>query len=233
MANINLLFLVAIPLLIVPIHYWSGINALGVALLSIKNFFKVPLLTPPHKGRISSIEYLYSTVFMVVFITIIYTVYIQSIGSGLDTYSRIFQSTTLLQSVSVFVSKNKNKQFFKWENISIPINKGILLNKHILNNNINNFWSKNVENLGEDLHLLILTRIKFDNGEFSTIGNLQRLNKEDKDFYINYLSNILDLKSDHYTSTPIIGFTISFGLREGRLPDKQLNNDKNKTISSR
>lgn len=96
----------------------------------------------------------------------------------------------------------------------------------IINTQINQFWTKNIEIISKDLHFLILTRIKFDNGEFSTLGNLQRLNIEDKDYYINYLSSILDLKSDHYTNTPIIGFTFSYGFREGKAVDKQISINK-------
>ena len=99
-------------------------------------------------------------------------------------------------------------------------------NKQIITNNIKQFWTENIDNISKDLHLLILTRIKFDNGEYSTLGNLQRLNKDDKDYYINYLSSILELNSDHYISTPIIDFTISYGFREGILPNKQFNKDK-------
>lgn len=89
-------------------------------------------------------------------------------------------------------------------------------NKQIITNNIKQFWTENIDNISKDLHLLILTRIKFDNGEYSTLGNLQRLNKDDKDYYINYLSSILELNSDHYISTPIIGFPVSEGFLKKR-----------------
>ena len=202
-----------------------------VALLSVKKFFSSFLI-----NRISSIAQLFSVVFII-------TIYIQSIGSGLCFDGGLFQVTSfthqqcesialgfstlnLTSTKNKALTKNKNKPNFKWENISLPIKKGIFLNKQIINTHINQFWSTNIDNISKDLHLLILTRIKFDNGEYSTLGNLQRLNKDDKDYYINYLSSILELNSDHYISTPIIDFTISYGFREGILPNKQFNKDK-------
>lgn len=193
----------------------------GNALLSIRLINRNNIA----KHRISSIIGIISVVF-------IFTIYIQSIGSGIYDDSGLFQITTWTQLIHSLAlvpikNKNKNKQIFKWENIEIPTKKGIFLNKQIINSQIDQFWSKNIEKISKDLHLLILTRIKFENGEFSTLGNLQKLNIEDKDYYTNYLSSILDLKSDYYINTPMIGFTISYGFREGRLPEKQFSKNNN------
>lgn len=150
------------------------------------------------KHRISSI---------ICIISVVFTIYIQSIGSGMCNDGGLFQVTTntiydsiyfhpigwglyndlglfqvtsfkLIHSLALLPLTNKasskastKNPLFKWNNLSIPISKGIFLNKQVLNTHINQFWMENIENISKDLHLLILTRIKFDNGKYQTISS--------------------------------------------------------------
>ena len=124
--------------------------------------------------------------------------------------------------INLLQTKMTNKYVLgKWTNYHFDFKKDLLLNNEIISFYINEFWNINdLKNMPDNIHMLILTRIKWDNGEFATLGYLQKLNKNDKDYYIRYLNNILEIKSDHYTSTNIKGISISYGFRKGKIEDK-------------
>nr|YP_010991015.1 DNA polymerase [Pappia fissilis]WOX61288.1 DNA polymerase [Pappia fissilis] len=54
------------------------------------------------------------------------------------------------------------------------------------------------------------------NGEYRTLGNLQRLNFDDKDYLIQYLTGLLELQSDEYKNRPIKAIILSYGIRDGK-----------------
>jgi hypothetical protein len=76
--------------------------------------------------------------------------------------------------------------------------------------------------LDDNKHIIFLCRLQWDNGELATLGNLQRLNKEDKDYIFDYLLNMISIKSDAYTSNPMISLTFSYGIRDGLASIKEI-----------
>ncbi len=79
--------------------------------------------------------------------------------------------------------------------------------------------------LDDNKHIIFLCRLQWDNGELATLGTLQRLNKDDKDYIYDYLLNMISIKSDEYTSNPMISLTFSYGIREGLAPVKEIKTD--------
>ena len=68
--------------------------------------------------------------------------------------------------------------------------------------------------------MFILFKINYVNNGFSTIGRLQKLSSNDKDWYINWIINNMDFKSEYYNETQIESFIISYGFKEGKISDK-------------
>jgi hypothetical protein len=52
--------------------------------------------------------------------------------------------------------------------------------------------------LNENQHIWLLFRLEWSNGQFVTIGKLQKLNKEDKDYLFEYIMKNMEDKSDYY-----------------------------------
>jgi hypothetical protein len=59
-------------------------------------------------------------------------------------------------------------------------------------------------------HMFILFKIKYNNNEIATIGKVQRLNIEDKNWYIDWIINNMEVKSEYYNETQIDSFIISW-----------------------
>jgi hypothetical protein len=76
--------------------------------------------------------------------------------------------------------------------------------------------------LDDNKHIIFLCRLQWDNGELATLGNIQRLNKDDKDYIFNYLLNMISIKSDAYTSNPMMSLTFSYGIRDGLASIKEI-----------
>jgi hypothetical protein len=68
-------------------------------------------------------------------------------------------------------------------------------------------------------HVLFLFRIKYDNGHYSTIGKLQKINnsKESKEELNKYIKNIIDISLDAYKDIPISSIVFSYGIRDGKI----------------
>ena len=86
--------------------------------------------------------------------------------------------------------------------------------------NFNKFWKNIQSGFNKNNHLFILFKIKYNNGEFVTIGKLQRLNLSDKDWYINWIIDNMVFKSEYYNETQIESLIFSYGFKSGIIPNK-------------
>src|SRR5580700_1167246 len=82
------------------------------------------------------------------------------------------------------VPSYKKHKKFHWENYYIPLTSGMLFTNDLLKKYLSLFWEDKVQKLNNE-HILFLCRLQWDNGDFATVGDLQRLNKEDKDYIYN------------------------------------------------
>jgi hypothetical protein len=101
----------------------------------------------------------------------------------------------------------------------------------LFKNKFNQFWKSIQSEFNENNHLFILLKIKYVNNDFITIGKLQRLNLADKDWYINWIIDNMEFKSEYYNETQIEEIIFSYGFKKGKIPDKDsLNLNVNSVI---
>jgi DNA polymerase type B, organellar and viral len=136
----------------------------------------------------------------------------------------IFPENNLNMAMVVLSNKNivklrKVSSKNSWNSFTININSKIFT-KTLFKNKFNKFWSQIENKFTEHNHMFILLKIKYVNGEIATIGDLQRINNSDKDWYINWIINNMEFKSEYYNETQIESFIISYGFKEGHIENK-------------
>ena len=115
--------------------------------------------------------------------------------------------------------KNNLLKLSNWENYTIRI-KPSIFSRDLLEKNLDLFWNKIVENISKDQHILFLFRLQWSDTQFVTIGNLQRLNKEDKDYILDFIMEEIKDRGEYYLEQSIISIVFSYGIREGRALEK-------------
>jgi hypothetical protein len=127
----------------------------------------------------------------------------------------------------ITISTNKyNFKSSQWNNILYPLDN-FIFTRELLKKYINKFWKENIDTIDrtEDYHIILLARIRRDNGQIATIGTLQKLNVDDKDSLYNYLVAIIELKTGGYVDIPINGIVFSFGIRQGIAPIRTIDKE--------
>lgn len=103
-----------------------------------------------------------------------------------------------------------------WDNYKIQLTEEVLINKEVINDSIDNFWLKVIKKVKSNNHLYILFRVKTSD-HYLTLGNLQKLNLSDKEYFKNYILNIFEFKDDSYKKIYIEEVIFSYGIREGKI----------------
>jgi hypothetical protein len=132
-------------------------------------------------------------------------------------------SETVQMALAAFSSKNiikLRKTNNVWNEFILKVNNKIF-SKKLFVKTFNKFWNEIEKEFTHDNHLFILFKIKYNNGEFVTIGNLQRLNQNDKNSYINWIINNMEFKSEYYNETQIDSIIITYGFKKGIIADKK------------
>nr|AWX52937.1 hypothetical protein [Lactarius sp. (in: basidiomycete fungi)] len=133
---------------------------------------------------------------------------------GIRRFSKASKNIIKLRKVT---SKNI------WKTLTFNINNKIF-SRTLLENIFNKFWNQIIHEFTENNHMFILFKIKYVNNEISTIGSLQKLSLNDKDWYISWIINNMDFKSEYYNETQIDSIIISYGFKEGQISDKNILN---------
>lgn len=184
----------------------------------MKNIKFIIILAAKALPFILNIRYHYFLLILTIifYSLVIILLYIHTIGSELDIYSGL---SFMFPAIIKLRNKNVNwtDKVYTFDNL--------IFNKEVLKKFINKFWKDNIELLDKDSHILLLTKIRRDNGQIATIGNLKRLNLDDKDYLIDQLLNIIDLKTGGYEDVPINAIIFSFGIRSGLAPIKGIHTD--------
>ena len=116
--------------------------------------------------------------------------------------------------------KFKTNKILNWIDYRVNTHNQ-LFTRDLLNNNLNRFWMDIMENkVSENQHIWLLFRLQWANGEYVTIGKLQKLNKTDKEYLLNYILNMMEDKSEYYISTEMISMIFSYNIRKGLAKDK-------------
>src|SRR6266498_3285900 len=102
-----------------------------------------------------------------------------------------------------------------WVNKEYKLDSSIIISDIIVNKYIDIFWNDIMNKLDNKQYILLLFRIKFINSNYSTIGELQKINKNSKKDLVKYLKNIINISFDAYKDIPISSIIFSYGIRKG------------------
>lgn len=96
----------------------------------------------------------------------------------------------------------------------------LILSRGIIASFIEKFWNEEfalIEKKSNDHHLMLLVKVQFtDNSEgYRTLGHLRRVNFEDRDQFIEYLTERLSILSDSYTTLSVKNIVFTYIIRDG------------------
>jgi len=104
----------------------------------------------------------------------------------------------------------------KFQSYSI---NNLLLTNQVLDAYITNFWNDVFSQLikSSDKHLLLMCKVEFNNSElgYRTLGELRRVNFDDKEMFIKYLIARLGVLTEAYVTHPISKITFSYFIKDG------------------
>ena len=130
-------------------------------------------------------------------------------------------NTSILIASTNIIKLRKVKSNYNWNTLTFDINNKIF-SKTLFESIFNKFWKTIETKFTNNNHMFILFKVKYINNEFASIGKIQRLNKSDKDWYINWIINNMEFKSEYYNETQIDSFIISYGFKEGIISEKNI-----------
>jgi len=107
-----------------------------------------------------------------------------------------------------------------WNELTVNFGSKVFTTS-LFKSKFNKFWKEIEDGFTHNNHLFILLKIKYNNGEFVTIGKLQKLNLSDKNWYINWIIDNMEFKSEYYNETLIDSIILSYGFKTGRTAAKE------------
>jgi len=118
-----------------------------------------------------------------------------------------------------------------WNNYRYSLKDQIIITNKVISESINTFWKSEVKDINSNQHIIVLFRIKTCDGVILTLGHLQKLSQDDKDYFIQYVQDILSMKSEDYNEFLIDEIIFSYGIRQGDVISKDTYQPKsNKTV---
>jgi len=106
----------------------------------------------------------------------------------------------------------KNK--LNWTDFNIEI-VNTNFSSILLKNKLDIFWKEIIETkLSENQHIWLLFRLQWTNNNYVTIGKLVKLNKEDKDYLLEYILKYMEDKSEYYTEQTIKKMIFSYTIKK-------------------
>jgi hypothetical protein len=120
-----------------------------------------------------------------------------------------------------FLKLRKTRNLNVWNTFEVQLNNQ-LFSKSLIEKIISKFWNDISLKFTQSNHLFILLKIKYINNEFVTIGKLQRLGENDRNWFISWIMNNMINKSEYYTETAIESIIISYGFKKGLAPIKEI-----------
>ena len=108
----------------------------------------------------------------------------------------------------------RTNKILNWIDFIIDVSNKVFT-KNLLENNLNKFWTEIVETkVSENQHIWLLLRLQWTNAQYVTIGKLQRLNKTDKEYILEYIINKIEDKSEYYKTTNMISMIFSYNIKK-------------------
>jgi len=99
----------------------------------------------------------------------------------------------------------------------------LIITNEVLVSYINSFWEDIFNDIKDTSHLMLLCKVQFSDEKmgYKTLGHLTIVNYEDKNQYIDYISQRLTILNDSYITLPISKITFSYIIKKGHNLDKE------------
>jgi len=104
-----------------------------------------------------------------------------------------------------------------WNNFEIKLNTPTLMTKILLKSHVEKFWEEKLKLLDDNHFVLFILRLRFDNNQMVTASTLQKIDQTNKDEFIDYLYDRINVSNEAYSITPINSIIFSYGIREGKI----------------
>jgi hypothetical protein len=165
-------------------------------------------------GLLFLIFIIYFLSYLLVFLGIFNNIY--------NFVSGYFTESMAVMSTGNIIKLRKVRSLHKWEDVIFKLNNRVF-SKNLVEKYFNEFWNNVSDQFNNNNHMFILFKIKYNNGEYSSIGKIQRINITDLNWYIDFIIANMEFKSEYYNETPITEFIISYGFKNGKIPNKTIN----------
>jgi hypothetical protein len=99
----------------------------------------------------------------------------------------------------------------------------LLLTNEVLESYITNFWNDIFTSIKDTKHLMLMVKVEFNETEmgYRTLGDLRRVNYEDKELFTEYLQERLGYLNDSYVSNSLDEISFSYIVKEGLATDNR------------
>lgn len=136
----------------------------------------------------------------------------------------VFPEDSTIMSLTTFSSHNiiklrKVQSKHNWKTLIFNVDNKIF-SKSLFERIFSKFWKEIENKFTENNHIFILFKIKYNNGEFVSISKVQYLTINDKDWYIDWIINNMEFKSEYYNETQIDSIIFSYGFKKGQIENK-------------
>lgn len=146
-----------------------------------------------------------------------------------ESESILFKKESLSNSNLNFQKRNfhtssslNNKKSLNWTNYIIKTTPSNF-SKELLKNNLNKFWKDiTTPKVSDNQHIIFMFRLQWIDDQFVTIGNMVKLNNNERDYIFNFILDDIKDKSDYYKETLIKSIVFTYIIKDGRTTDKML-----------
>jgi hypothetical protein len=117
-----------------------------------------------------------------------------------------------------------NKNYISWNNYSIILDENKILSSTLIRATLTDFWNENLKKYLRkgDKHISIIFRVQYEDGTLASLGKLQKLNRGDLEYYINYVIDRVGLLNDSYSQNKITRIIFSHATRDGLAPKNEI-----------
>ena len=112
--------------------------------------------------------------------------------------------------------KNEYSKSINWGTFTIRVAPS-LFSRAFISTNLDLFWTNIVEKyVNENQDIWLLFKLQWSSGQSDSLGRIQRLNKEDKDYILNKIVTEMVDRGDYYEPETILSLVFQYSIRKGR-----------------
>ena len=104
------------------------------------------------------------------------------------------------------------------------------LSKDLLNKYLDKFWNDIVENIKDEEYILFIPRLILIDNQYVSLSKMLKINKDNKNEILTFLSDLIDLSNEAYKNIPIKSLIFSYGIRKGKIISEFTSNTLDKVI---